>query len=69
MKNQSLTITGVFIALLSWAAQQYNLSISHNEIVDIVTAASLIFGICTSWYGRVRLKDVNLLGKRKSSTI
>jgi len=54
----SLTITGVLIIILS---QFIELATAQELAADI----SLIIGVIAAWYGRYRLGDLDLLGKRK----
>jgi hypothetical protein len=58
----SLTIIGVIVSVVGTGLVQFGFSDGcANEIVGYLPA--LIGGI-TSWYGRVRVGDVDTLGRR-----
>lgn len=69
MKNQSLTITGLIVTLLSTLSQNLNLGFNDGDIASLVMAGFQIGGILVAWYGRVRKGDVNSFGKRKNNQL
>ena len=73
MNKNSLTITGLIIALISFLCLQLGIPLTEELIGDLITSiAKVIFilgqivGIVQAWIGRHRRGDINWLGVKKT---
>jgi len=65
MKKQSITITGLIISVLAFILPMVGVEVGTEEVSKVVLNISEAGGLLIAWYGRVRIGDVNLFGKRK----
>ena len=72
--KQSLTITGLIVAILAIVFQKIGLPITDGvmndliqKILELSTQVAEVLGIILAWYGRYRQGDVNPFGKIKKS--
>lgn len=63
--SQSSGITGAIVALVSQLLVLY-FGFEATEIQGIVLHGTGLVGILLAWYGRYRMGDVGLWGKRKA---
>lgn len=65
MKNQSVTITGLIVSFLAFILPMIGVEVGTEEVSKVVFGVVEIGGLLMGWYGRVRIGDINLFGKRK----
>jgi len=65
MEKQSITITGLLIALVSLILQKFGVNVTNEEVGGLILNILQNLGILLAWYGRWRKGDINLIGKKK----
>lgn len=63
LKNESKTITGAALALVSFLLAKYG-GFSEDEAAMLVLNLLQVGGVLLAWYGRVKAGGVNWLGRR-----
>ena len=60
----SLTITGLFVAVLARLLDHFGIGYLPGDIEAFVNAIAQIIGVLGAWYGRYRLGGIGVLGNR-----
>ena len=63
--NYSVTIAGIIVALVGTLGQKLHVDTSSVTLENLQAVTPMfvtLVGLITAWYGRIRHKDVSLLG-------
>jgi len=67
MKNYSLTTTSLYAMAIAVFLNFFDVEFLEEEIVQVITGGVIFVGWIGAVYGRLRIGDLNIFGKRKGS--